>query len=186
MEGPGTRGHDRYRVNTIHTRNVLKTMTNRTLHITIIPKPTDADLIKEIIKGAKYCNAGFDVRLVVAGYEDDPRELNEIASAVAIMQSWCRLGGLLALSVMSPAGEPFNCPDADTLGMSADIVWAASKSLGHGADCDSHEFLFAVEESNEYCDIHYTGENHWSALPKMLWDGPDALELRDGQGLQHD
>lgn len=139
-----------------------------TLQITINPNPTDADLIEQIIKGAKYCHAGFDVRLVVAGYEDDPRELNEIPSAVETIQRWCRLGGLSSLSMMSPAGGPFNCPDGHIFGISADITWVLSNGFGIGCVVDNNAFLRTIEESNTYCDEHYTGEKHFSVLPSML------------------
>src|SRR5207248_342557 len=71
----------------------------------------------------------FDVRLYLAGYGDDPEERErswiENPLAVALLKRWCELGGLTALSIMSPTTKtPFDCSDAAELGMTADFVWA--------------------------------------------------------------
>ena len=138
------------------------------LLISINQKSTDADLVAKIIMGNKYSQIGFDVRLSVDGFGDDPRELHQIPAAVESLKSWCRLGGLSALIGMSPAGTLFDCPDASTLGMSADTLWASTNGFGHGDVVDHHAFVRDLEASNEYCDAHYTGVNHYRVPPVLL------------------
>jgi hypothetical protein len=134
----------------------MTTKQNQLCHIiTLYPNPTDAELVEQIQKGLETVSQGFDVRLALAGFSADPRELDQIPEARAILKSWCRLGGLTALSAMSPNGTPFDCPDADTLGMTADIAWAASEGIGNGDRIDTEAFLASLIESDKYCDDAY-------------------------------
>jgi hypothetical protein len=146
-------------------------MKNNTLILTISPNPTDEDLKEKIILGTKHAHIGsFDVRLYLAGYGDDPEERecswNENPSAVAILKRWCALGGLTALSIMSPTTKtPFDCPDAAELGMTADFAWAASQGIVPGGTVKSVDFLEALKRSDQYCDEHYIGDDHRSVSP---------------------
>jgi hypothetical protein len=146
-------------------------MKYKTLIFMVEPNPTDEDLKKKIILGAKHAHIGScDVRLYLTGYGDNPdereRSWNENPSAVAIFKRWCELGGLTALSIMSPYTKtPFDCPEATEFGMTADYVWAASQGIVPGSMVQRVDFLEALNRSDQYCDKHYIGDDHRSVSP---------------------
>jgi hypothetical protein len=122
-------------------------------------------------KLTKHCHIGSaDVRLYLSGYGDDPQERFlrwlETPSAIVIFKRWCELGGLTALSIMSPITKtPFDCPDAAEKGMPADLVWAISQGITPGSTIKRVDFLEALDASDRYCDEHYIGSDHRSVSP---------------------